>query len=166
MRSSVVIAGVAAVVAALLIGGWFLLGDREPGAAGASAPTPAPLTELTWPPDPSTSGPRPDPYPTVPSGQVQMGQDDLRVKGMRTAGNRLLIPVVDADCAYEEVWLLGEHGDRVEVEIRLQFRPEPGVTTTPGATYGCGWMSYGDGPYAAVELRAPLGDRRVVINRP
>jgi hypothetical protein len=38
MRRSIAMAGAAALVAALLLGGWFRLSDREPTAAGTGSP--------------------------------------------------------------------------------------------------------------------------------
>jgi hypothetical protein len=169
MRSSVVIAGVAAVVAVLLIGGWLLFGNQQPNAVGAGSEPAAPLTELHWPPESSglpSASHRPEPYPTVPSAQVR-AEDDV-IPSMRTGqnGRQLLVPVVDADCMREEVRLLGEHADRVEVEIRTVAKPVPAsVSVDSHGSYSCGWMTYGNGPHAAVELAAPLGERAVVIHR-
>lgn len=168
MRSSIVIAGAAALVAAMLLGGWFLLGNRGPEDAATGSPQPAPLTTLERPYGssgvPSTSSRR-DPFPTVPSTQVQA--EDEHDPRMRTGkdGRQLLVPVFDSDCSSEEVRLLAEHHDRVEVEIRnIAKPPPPGASIAPDGSYGCSSFRYGDGPYAAVELRAPLANRTVVID--
>jgi hypothetical protein len=165
MRRSILVVGAAALVTALLLGSWLLSGNREPDVAASGAP--APLTKLTWPQGtsgiPSASS-RSDPYPIVPSAQVQAG--DGHVPTMRTEddGRRLLIPVFDTDCSREDVRLLGEQADRVEVEIRTVVKPVPsGATVAADGSYGCSSFRYGDGPHAVVELRAPLGTRTVVI---
>jgi hypothetical protein len=165
MRSSIVIAGAAALVAAMLLGGWFLLGHRGPEDTTTGSPQPAPLTTLERPPGSSTSSRR-DPYPTVPSTQVQA--DDGHDPRMQTGkdGRQLLIPVYETDCSLEEVRLLAERHDRVELEIRTIVKPvPPGASIAADGSYGC--MSYLplNGPHAAVELRAPLGNRTVIIDR-
>lgn len=164
MRSSILIAGAAALVAAMLVGGWFLLGHREPvNTAGSSEP--APLTTLQRPHHSSTSSKR-DPFPAVPSAQIQAEQETFSRLRTGKDGRQLLVPVFDSDCSFEEVRLLAEHRDRVEVEIRTVVKPPPpGTSIAPDGSYGC--MSYNalNGPHAAVELRSPLGERAVVIHR-
>lgn len=174
MRNSIAIAAVAAAVAALLIGGWFLLKPAPGGTAtGSSGSGPAPTTELAWPSypygPPSTGAP--EPYPTIPSAQVRTeSQDAYGSTRVRTArdGRQLLLPVVDSDCMAEEVRLLGQHPDRVDVEIRNVAKPPPpSVSVAPDGSYGCLGISNGagQGPHAAIDLTAPLGQRTVVIHR-
>jgi hypothetical protein len=166
-RGSWVIAGAAAGVAAVLLaGGWFLLDRPETDAAGASTPEVAPTTVLSFPADPSNGSPPPNPYPTVPSERVR--GDDAYSSRVRTStdGRRLLVQVTESDCFGEEVRLRGEHADRVEVEIRPVAKPPPpGVSTGPDGSYGCMSYSAADGSYAVIELREPLGDRAVVLDR-
>jgi hypothetical protein len=167
-RSSWVIAGAAAAVAAVLLAaGWFLLGRPEAGEAGAAPPAVAPTTVLSVPPDPSDGSTPPDPYPTVASDRVR--GDHVSPWTVRTGsdGRQLLVQVADTDCYGEEVRLRGEHADRVDVEIRMVAKPPPpGVSVAPDGSYGCGSYGSADGPYAVLELREPLGDRAVVIDRP
>lgn len=169
MRNSLVIASVAAAVAALLlVGGWLLFGGRQPGTGAPGSGPPAPVTHLTWPPDPSglpiASRP-PDPYPTVPAAQVRAENHDPSVR-IGDGGRQLLIPVLDSDCVREEVRLLGEHADSVEVEVRLTpGLPPPSVSVAPDGSYGCMGFRNGFGPHAVIELHAPLGGRPVIIHR-
>lgn len=163
-RSSWGIAGaVAGVAAVLLVGAWLLLGGRDTGRAG-STPL-ATTTVLSWPPDPSDGSDPPDPYPTVPS--TQMRGDDMSAWAVRTdADGRLLVQARESDCSADHVRLLGEHPDRVEVEIRTVAKPPPpGVTIGPDGSYGCMSSGGSEGPYAVIELAEPLGDRAVVIDR-
>ncbi len=166
-RGAWVIAGAAGGVAAVLLaGGWFLLDRPETGAAGATTPEVAPTTVLSFPADPSNGSMPPNPYPTVPS--ERMRGDDTYSSQVRTGagGRRLLVQVTDSDCYGEEVRLLGEHADRVEVEIRMVAKPPPpGVSIGPDGSYGCASYGPANSPYAVVELREPLGDRAVVIHR-
>jgi hypothetical protein len=161
-------AAAAGVAAALLVGAWLLLGGQDPGQQAAAAPPGvAATTVLSQPPDPSDGSEPPDPYPTVPS--AQMRGDQVSTSKVRTDrdGRRLLVRLTELDCLSEEARLLGEHPDRVEVEIRTVAKPPPpSVSVGPDGSYGC--MGYGasDGPYAVIELREPLGDRTVVIRRP
>jgi hypothetical protein len=162
-RGSLVIAGAAAGVAAVvLLGIWMLAGRQsEPAAAGSG---PAPTTLLSWPPDPSDGSRPPDPYPTVPSAQIRAEHDNSWKVRTGDGGRRLLVALMDTDCSREEVRLLGEHTDRVEVEIRHVAKPPPpSASLAPGGHYTC--MSFGtsDGPHALIELREPLGERAVVL---
>lgn len=152
---------IAAAVVLVLLGGAFLLGDREPPAASA----PAPLTTLAWPPY-SSAGPssRPNPYPTVPSSQID-GDHGTRMLTAKD-GTRLLIPALETDCSREEVWLLGEYPDRVELELRWITKPvPPSISVAPDGSYGCASAVPMNRPHAAIDLRSPLGERRVVITR-
>jgi hypothetical protein len=171
MRGSTAIAGAAALVAALLLGAWFLFGDREsPAAEPGSPPGPAPTTNLEFPPVSSglPSGSRAaDPYPIVPSDQVRAETDGLTLE-LRTGdgGRQLLVPAFDLACLREEVWFLGEHPDRVEVEIRsIAKPPPPGVSVRPDGSYDCGITMYSLPPHAVISLRSPLGTRTVVVTR-
>jgi hypothetical protein len=184
MRNSVAVAGVLAVVAAvLLIGAWFLLADRDPArpvAAGTGSPaegtaprasgTAAPTTSLNWngPPrpvgQPSESQARP--YPTVPPAQVRpIGRQVGPTVRTGDGGRRVFVEVLDGQCVLEEVRLLAEHADRVEVEVRTIGKPPPpGASVAPDGSYGCAEISAGDGPHAVIDLRAPLGERAVVVH--
>jgi hypothetical protein len=166
-RSVWVIAGAVAGLAVVLVGAWLVLAGRGPDAAGAGAkrPTVALTTELSWPPDPSDGSNPPDPYPTVPS--AQMRGDRMSAWMVRTDGPRLLVQVMETDCTTDEVRLLGEHPDRVEVEIRTVVKPLPASVTANAGTKGvvCGGVMTSDGPYAVVELSKPLGERTVEIHR-
>lgn len=161
-KIGVPVAGVVVVIVAVLGGIFLFAGDeREPDSGQAAGP--APTTRLSAPDvDPSGTEPVPDdPYPPVPSAQV----DGPLTGHVRTAGRNLYIPVSDsAECPREQVWPHGEHADRVEVDIRAT--PPPGMTTD--AQGNGGYFSYGcgagpDGPYAVIELAEPLGDRRLVV---
>jgi hypothetical protein len=167
MRGSFVIAGAAAAVAAVLLaGGWLLLGNR--GAVEAGAPTSgvAPTTVLSWPPDPSDGSRPPDPYPTVPPAQLKAEHDYSWKVRTGDGGRRLLIGLFESDCSAEEVRLLGEHADRVDVEIRMVAKPPPPhVTIGPDGSYGCFGYGTSDGPHAMIDLAAPLGERAIVIHR-
>lgn len=165
-RNSWGIAGVAAGVAAVLLGGgWFLLGGRDTVQAGTE-PEMAATTTLSWPADPSDGSQPRDPYPTVPSAQVR--DEQLAGWGVRTAadGRRLFVQLSDSACASEEARLLGEHPDRVDVEIHMVAKPlPPDVSVSPDGSYGCVGMSGSDGPYAVIDLSEPLGEREVVVRR-
>lgn len=166
-RSSWVIAGVAAgVLAVLLVGAVLLLGGREPVGSGDIPPEAAATTVLRHPPDPSDGSDPPDPFPTVSSAQLR--GDGVSAWLVRTAdgGRRLLVQVTESDCSREEVRLLGEHADRVELDVRTVTKPPPpGASVGPDGSYGCMAFSPANGPYAVIDLRAPLGDRPVVIRR-
>jgi len=168
MTRSWVTAGAAAAVAAvLLVGAWLVLGGAKQVQAGNAVPGDvARTTELTSPPDPSDGSSPPRPFPTVPSAQVR-GQH-VAPWGVRTGadGRQLLVQLMETDCSGEEVRLLGEHADRVEVELRTVAKPPPpSAEIGPDGSYGCVGVGSADGPYAVVELRDPLGDRDVVIRR-
>jgi len=167
-RNGWVAAGFAAGVAAvLLVGAWLLLGGRDTVQAGTDpGPEAAATTRLSFPPDPSDGSTPPDPYPTVPAAQRQ--GEEVGPAGIRTGadGRRLLVQVMDTDCSSEEVRLLGEHDDRVEVEIRTVAKPPPpGVSIGPDGSYGCMGLGTSDGPYAVVDLAKPLGQRAVDVQR-
>jgi hypothetical protein len=166
-RSSWVIAGAAAGVAAvLLVGAGLVFGGRETDRAGATTSGPAPTTVLSHPADPSGGSRRPDPYPTLPSGQVRGDHASSWMVRTDGDGTRLLVQLIETDCSAEEVRVLGEHPDRVEVEIRTVAKPPPpSATFGPGGSYGCVGFSPADGPHAVVELREPLRERAVVIRR-
>jgi hypothetical protein len=157
--------GVAGAVAVLLLGLWLLLAGRDPvpGKATATQPGVATTTKLSYPPDPSDGSKPPNPYPTVPS--TQMRGDRVSAWMVRTDGQRLLVQVMETDCSTDEVRLLGEHSDRVEVEIRTVLKSSL-PNAAPGKGFACGGVITADGPYAVVELTEPLGDRAVVIHRP
>jgi hypothetical protein len=166
-RTSWVIAGAAGGVAVvLLVGAWLLLGGRDAVQAGTTRPDVAATTVLSWPPDPSDGSKPPEPYPTVPSERVRgehVGVSTVRTDG---GGRRLLVQLMETDCSGEEVRLLGEHPDRVEVEVRTVLKPPPpSVSIGPDGSYGCMGIGVSDGPYAVIELREPLGDRAVVVHR-
>jgi hypothetical protein len=161
----VAVAGAVVAVVAVL-GGIFVFAGDESESGGGQAAGPAPTTTLDLPwRDPSSTEPVPvDPYPPVPSEQVDGGL----LGEARTAGRTLYVPVSDNECLREQVWPRGEHADRVEVEIRdLPTPPQPGVTTAADGSYGC--MTYDGGPpglHAVIELAEPLGDRRLVVTYP
>jgi hypothetical protein len=162
-RSSRVIASVAAgVVVVLLVGAWLLFGERETAPAGTTAADVAATTELSWPPDPSDGSRPPDPYPTVPSARVRSA--DTRLVRTAADGRRLLVQLSESDCSSEEARLLGEHPDRVEVEIRLVLRPPSSSAGAVGG-YVCGGIMVSDGPYAVIDLREPLEGRAVLVRR-
>ena len=157
----IAVAGVVVAVGVVL-GGIILFAGDESESGGGQAAGPAPTTSLDLPwPDPSGTEPVPDdPYPKVPSEQVD---GDLRGVA-RTAGRNLYIPVLDGDCGKEQAWLLGEHADRVAVEIRsLPFPPPSGVTPDANGSYGCMAYSPLSESHAVIELAEPLGDRRLVV---
>ncbi|MBB4904186.1 hypothetical protein [Actinophytocola algeriensis] len=152
----------AVVAVGAVLGGIIVFADDGNESGGGRAAGPAPTTRLSLAaPDPSGTEPVSDnPYPRVPSEQV-----DGNLSGeARTAGRHVYIPVQDNDCWREQVWPLAEHADRVAVEIRtLPFPPPSGATLDADGGFGC--MAYGslDGPHAVVELAEPLGDRRLVV---
>ena len=130
---------------------------------------PAPTTLLSLPePDPPGREPTPepgDPYPLVPSGQV----DGPLYPAARTAGRILYIPVLDGNCFRDQVWPRGEYADRVEIEIRELPVTPTGVTTDAEGkvvTYTAYLETPGqDNAHAVIELAEPLGDRRLGVNR-
>lgn len=113
-----------AVVAVLPAGAWLVLGGAKQVQAGNAVPGDVVrTTELSSPPDPSDGSSPPRPFPTVPSAQVR-GQH-VSPWGVRTGsdGRQLLVQLMETDCSSEEVRLLGEHADRVEVELRTVAKP-------------------------------------------
>jgi hypothetical protein len=158
----IAVAGVVVAVGVVL-GGIFVFAGDESESGGGQAAGPAPVTRLSLPEsDPSGTEPVPDdPYPPVPSEQV-----DGDLVGMpRTGGRNVYIPVQDNDCSRQQVWPRGEHADRVEVEIRtLPVELPTGITTDAegNGSYGCLGSAHGDG-HAVIELAEPLGDRRLVV---
>jgi hypothetical protein len=106
------------VAVGVVLGGTFVFAGDESERGGGQTAGPAPTTVLSLPePGPSGEEPIPepgDPYPPVPSGQV----DGLPYSTVRITGRNLYIPVLDSNCWREEVWPRGEYADRVEVEIR------------------------------------------------
>lgn len=156
-------AGVAAV---LLVGAWLLFGGRETEQAGTTSPDVVTTTVLNWPPDPSDGSNPPDPYPTVPSAQVR--GDHVSAWMVRTDGDGrlLMVQLTESDCSREVVRVLGQHPDRVEVEIQTVAKPPPpSASVGPDGSYGCMSFSALDGPFAVIELHEPLEDRTVVIHR-
>ena len=160
-------AGAAAAVAVvLLVGAWLLLGGPERVPAGNSAPSDvARTTVLTASPDPSDGSTPSRPFPAVPSAQVR--GEHVSPWGVRTGadGRQLLVQLMDTECSSQEVRLLGEHPDRVEVELRTVAKPLPsGAEVGPGGGYGCVGIGSAEGPYAVIDLGEPLGGREVVIH--
>ena len=156
----IAVAGVVVAVGAVFGGIFLFAGDgREPDSGQAVGP--APTTQLSQP-DPGPSGGEPppvpgDPFPPVPSGQVE---GDL-YPSARAEGRHVYIPVADTTCWRDQVWPRGEYADRVEVEIRLL---PPATYTTPVAVHSPCVRSAGkDDMYAVIELAEPLGDRRLVV---
>jgi hypothetical protein len=165
-RSVWVITGAVAGVAVVLLGAWLVLAGRgsEPTGSGPPPATVASTTELSWPPDPSDGSNPPDSYPTVPSAQMRGEHLSAWMARTDDDGRRLLVQVLETNCSTDEVRLLGEHTDRVEVEIRTVATSLP---AHPGSGKGfvCGGVIPADGPYAVVDLNEPLGERTVVIHR-
>jgi hypothetical protein len=111
----------------------------------------------------------PQPFPTVPDAQVE-GDHPLGPIRTGTDGRQLMVPLEDGHCGGEEAKLLGESGDRIEVEIHPLPMPAPatppsGVTRRPDGSYDYGCLTYANsnGPYAVIDLRAPLGTRKIVV---
>ncbi len=164
---SLAVAAAVAMVAVLLVGVWLVLDGPRSAEAGNAVPDDvARTTVLTAPPDPSDGSTPPQPFPTVPSAQVQ-GQH-LAPWGVRTAaeGRQLLVQLLETECSSEEAHLRGEHPDRVEVDLRTVVKPPPrNADIGPDGSYGCVGIGTADSPYAVIDLRIPLGDREVVIHR-
>jgi hypothetical protein len=167
MPKSVAIAGVVVAVLAIALGGWFVVSRKDSGTAGASGqPAAAPTTRLSVYSYPSGT-PTAQPYPTVPEAQLT---GDGRARNWirtRANGRQLLVPLADDDCSREEARLLGEYGDRVEVEIHPLPMPLPsGATPGPDGTYayGCMTMLGDNNLYAIIDLHDPLGARKVSVH--
>ncbi|MFI7672150.1 hypothetical protein [Actinophytocola sp. NPDC049390] len=159
VRVPVAVAGVVVAVGAVL-GGIFVFAGDETGRGGGPAAGPAPTTRLSLPYSSGTKPVPDDPYPRVPSAQV----DGPLPGESRTAGRSLYIPVHDDECFQDQVWHRGEDANRVEVEIRSTPGPRIAVTTFANGDSGYGGYC-GPGPdYAVIELAEPLGDRRLVVN--
>jgi hypothetical protein len=154
------------VAVGVVLGGTFVFAGDESERGGGQTAGPAPTTVLSLPePGPSGEEPIPepgDPYPPVPSGQV----DGLPYSTVRITGRNLYIPVLDSNCWREEVWPRGEYADRVEVEIReLPPTQLPEPTAAEGVTYtSCRVNAGQNNAHAVIELAEPLGDRRLVVS--
>lgn len=144
-----------AVATAVLAGGVYVL-TAEPRSGSGNF---APITQLD---DAAV-----DAFPAVPAAQVE-SEHMFPVARRAPDGRQLLVPVPEHDCAHDEVRLAGEHLDRVELEVRSITKPPPAdAEIRPGGDYACSYMVYGSplagGPHAIVQLRSPLGGRKVRI---
>jgi hypothetical protein len=171
MRRFVPIAAIVGAVAALLVGGWLLIAGRDLGAAAAGPGTTAPTTRLPSMTYSSETPEAPQPFPSVPDAQVG-GNHPLGSIRTGVDGRQLLVPLQDGQCGGEEARLLGEYGDRIEVEIHTlpmpaPASPPPGVTVSPDGSYSYGCVSFApaNGPYAVIDLRDPLGTRKIVVHQ-